>query len=132
MPSLKPVGETYFDTGASAIRPHLVDSSTCREGMGGANRRTTIALDSGLRLRWTSPRPFGVGTSRQGKAMGGAMTVDGHFFIWEEGRRYAFSVTQMNVPLFKSFAEDYVVEPKGADSCRFTWRIAITPSALGR
>jgi hypothetical protein len=63
--------------------------------------------------------------------MGGAMTVDGHFFIWEEGRRCAFFVTQMNMPLFKSFAEDYVVVPTGADSCRFTWRIAITPSALG-
>jgi hypothetical protein len=37
----------------------------------------------------------------------------------------------MNMPLFKSFAEDYVVVPTGADSCRFTWRIAITPSALG-
>ena len=64
--------------------------------------------------------------------MGGAMTADAHFFIWEEGQRYALFVTQINVPLLKSFAEDYVVEPNGADGCRFTWRIAITPSALGR
>jgi hypothetical protein len=64
--------------------------------------------------------------------MGGAMIVDGHFFIWEEGRRCAFFVTKLNVPLFKSFAEDYVVEPSGAGGCRFTWRIAMTPSALAR
>ena len=38
----------------------------------------------------------------------------------------------MNSPLFKSFAEDYVVEPDGADGCRFTWRIAVTPSSVGR
>jgi hypothetical protein len=38
----------------------------------------------------------------------------------------------MNVPTFKSFAEDYVVEPDGVDRCRFTWQIAMTPSALGR
>lgn len=86
----------------------------------------------GLRLRWTSPRPFGVGTTRQAKVMGGLMTIDEHFFLWEEGRRCAFYVTRTNIPIFKAFAEDYVVEPDDAGGCRFTWRIAATPSTLGR
>ena len=60
------------------------------------------------------------------------MTADEHFFIWEEGRRHAFYLTRLNLPIFTAFAEDYVVEPDGADGCRFTWRLAVTPSAFGR
>jgi hypothetical protein len=64
--------------------------------------------------------------------MGDAMAAHEYFFIWEEGRRQAFYITQLNLPLFRSFAEDYVVEPDGADRCRFTWRGGLTPRALGR
>jgi hypothetical protein len=55
-----------------------------------------------------------------------------YFFIWEEGRRYAFYFTQANLPVFASVAEDYVVEPDGANRCRFTWRVGLAPTRLGR
>jgi Polyketide cyclase / dehydrase and lipid transport len=85
-----------------------------------------------LSVRWTSARPFGVGTMRQAKVLGGAMTVQERFFIWEEGHRYAFYVSESNAPAFRRIAEDYVVETDGPDSCRFTWTIALEPSPLGR
>lgn len=132
MPRLEPVDETYFERAPqrfvhtwSIARPA---ESVWAELVG----EHPLHWLRGLRLRWTSPRPFGVGTTRQGKMMGGTMTVDERFFIWEEGHRHAFYVTQMNIPMLKSFAEDYVVEPEGADRCRFAWRIAATPSRLGR
>jgi hypothetical protein len=85
-----------------------------------------------LSVRWTSPRPFAVGSTRQAKVLGGAMKVQEHFFIWEEGHRFAFHVTEANAPAFRRVAEDYVVEPDGTDRCRFTWTIAVEPTTLGK
>lgn len=85
-----------------------------------------------LKGRWTSERPFGVGTTREMKVLGGAMKVQEHFFVWEEGRRHAFYGTTANVPAFKRFAEDYVVEPDGPERCRLTWTIAVEPTTLGK
>lgn len=85
-----------------------------------------------LSIRWTSERPFGVGTTRQATVLRGAMKVQEHFFLWEEGRRHAFYVTAANLPAFRRLAEDYVVEPDGPDRCRFTWTIAGEPTPLGR
>lgn len=82
--------------------------------------------------RWTSERPFGVGTTREMKVLGGAMKVQEHFFVWEEGRRHAFYVTEANLPVFRRLAEDYVVEPDGPERCRFTWVVAAEPATLGK
>ena len=85
-----------------------------------------------LSVRWTSGRPFGIGTTRQVKVLGAAMKLQEYFFVWEEGRRYAFYATEANLPVFKRLAEDYVVEPDGPDRCRFTWTFAVEPTALGK
>lgn len=85
-----------------------------------------------LSISWTSPRPFAVGTTRQATVLRGAMKVQEHFFIWEEGHRHAFYVTEANLPVFRRLAEDYVVEPAGPDHCRFTWTLALEPTLLGR
>ncbi len=85
-----------------------------------------------LSVRWTSPRPFAVGTTRQVKVLGGAMTLQEYFFVWEEGRRYAFYVTKASAPVFRRVAEDYLVESDGPDRCRFTWTAALEPTPLGR
>lgn len=75
-------------------------------------------------VRWTSPRPFGVGTTRTVKSLKGANTIDEHYFRWDEGTRKSFYVVRSSAPLFKRFAEDYLVEPVSERSCRFTWTIA--------
>ena len=83
-------------------------------------------------VSWTSPRPFGVGTTREVKALAGTDKLREHYFLWEEGRRHCFYVVETTAPIVKSLAEDYLVEPRGEDSCRFTWTIAARPSPLGR
>lgn len=75
-------------------------------------------------LAWTSPRPFGVGATRE-VGTGGARVRE-RFFRWDEGSGYSFYVVEANVPLFKRFAEDYRVEPDG-EGTRFTWLVAIEP-----
>jgi hypothetical protein len=84
------------------------------------------------RTEWTSPRPFGVGTTREVSALWGTNKLRERYFLWEEGRRHSFYVVQSSGFLFKALAEDYLVEPRGADACRFTWTIAIAPSLLGK
>jgi Polyketide cyclase / dehydrase and lipid transport len=85
-------------------------------------------------IEWTSPRPFGVGTTRTVSALKGLNVYEERFFRWEEGRRKSFTVVRASAPLTKAFAEDYLVEPAGDDdaSCTFTWTVAYAPTLLGR
>jgi hypothetical protein len=76
------------------------------------------------RLTWTSPRPFGVDTTREVVLPLGAMTVRERFFRWDEGKGYSFYVESANRPVLNRFAEDYVIEPDGAGAL-LTWTIAI-------
>jgi hypothetical protein len=76
-------------------------------------------------VNWTTPRPFGVGTTREVVAAGGAVMRE-RFFIWNEGSRHAFWAYESSLPFFTRFAEDYVVEPDG-DATLFTWTLAMEP-----
>jgi hypothetical protein len=76
-------------------------------------------------LTWTSPRPFGVGTTREVSPPVGPRVRE-RYFLWDEGHRHAFYVYESSMPLFKRFAEDYVVEPDAAGTS-FTWTIAMEP-----
>ncbi|WP_123023552.1 SRPBCC family protein [Mycolicibacterium stellerae] len=77
------------------------------------------------KVTWTSARPFGVGTTRDVVGPGG-VTMRERFFRWEEGTRKSFAVYESTLPLFKRFAEDYIVEPDGAETL-FTWALALEP-----
>jgi hypothetical protein len=83
-------------------------------------------------VTWTSPRPFGVGTTRTLRARLGLLALKEVFFRWEEGRRHSFYVAEATAPLFRTFAEDYVVEESSPTTCRFTWRVAFEPTAAAR
>jgi polyketide cyclase/dehydrase/lipid transport protein len=83
-------------------------------------------------ITWTSARPFGVGTRRTVNALWGTNLLREHYFLWEEGRRHSFYLLESTAPLFRSLAEDYLVEPTSEDSCRFTWTIALEPRAAAR
>lgn len=75
-------------------------------------------------LRWTSPRPFGVGTTREVTLPLGAITVREEFIRWDEQKGYSFYATEANRPGLRSFAENYELEPDG-DGTLFTWTIAL-------
>jgi hypothetical protein len=59
----------------------------------------------------------------------GTLVIHENFFRWEEGRRKSFYVTEANLPLYRYFAEDYLVEETVPGACRFTWTLAgeLTP-----
>ncbi|MEA2497001.1 MAG: hypothetical protein QOJ29_4912 [Thermoleophilaceae bacterium] len=83
-------------------------------------------------VSWTSARPLGVGATRTVKSLKGASVFHEHFFRWEDGRRKSFYVLESSAPLFRRFAEDYLVEPASDNSCRFTWTIAWEPQPAAR
>ncbi len=78
-------------------------------------------------LTWTSPRPFGVGTTREVAPLAGPRVRE-RYYRWDEGRSHAFYVYEATMPLFRRFAEDYIVEPDG-DGTMFTWVMAMEPKA---
>jgi hypothetical protein len=75
-------------------------------------------------LTWTSPRPFGIGTTREVGL--GVAKVHERFFRWDEGKGYSFYVYECNAPLFRRFVEDYAIAPDGSGT-RFTWTVAFEP-----
>ncbi len=75
-------------------------------------------------VTWTSPRPFGEGTTRTLRTPLGMLALKEVYFRWEEGRRKSFYVAEATAPLFRRFAEDYLVEATSPGSCRFTWTVA--------
>ncbi|HEX3736342.1 MAG TPA: SRPBCC family protein [Solirubrobacterales bacterium] len=129
----RPVDETFFAAAPLRLRAGFEIPRPAAEVWG------ELTSDSALHwcrilqdVRWTSPRPFGVGTTREVKALWGANMLREHYFLWEEGRRHSFYVVETTSPLFKSLAEDYAVEARGESACRFTWTVAAELSALGR
>jgi hypothetical protein len=129
----RPVDETFFSTAPMRLRAGFEiprpAAAVWDELTGEHPLHWCRILDD---VRWTSERPFGVGTTREVNALRGANKLREHYFLWEEGRRHSFYVVETTAPIITSLAEDYLVEPKGADACRFTWTIAVAPSALGR
>ncbi len=83
-------------------------------------------------VNWTSPRPFGVGTTRRVKTPLGLLVLNEVYFRWEEGRRKSFYVSEATLPLFRRFAEDYLVEEVSPTSCRFTWTVANEVPAIAK
>jgi Polyketide cyclase / dehydrase and lipid transport len=83
-------------------------------------------------VTWTSPRPFGEGTTRTVTTPLGALVLKETYFRWEEGRRKSFYVSEASLPLFTRFAEDYLVEPTSPTTCRFTWTVASEVPAAAR
>jgi Polyketide cyclase / dehydrase and lipid transport len=121
----EPVDETFFDSAPVRLSDTFAISQPASDVWNEITADGTLwwcrILDD---VSWTSPRPFGVGTTRTVKSLKGANVINEYFFRWEEGRRKSFYVVDSSAPLFKRFAEDYNVEPTSDDSCRFTWTIA--------
>ena len=131
MPALKAVDESFFDLAPQRF------SHTWEINQPADSVWTQLIGDKpmhwcrGLNIRWNSPAPFGVGTTRTAQVLG-LVKMQEQYFLWEEGHRKAFFGASMNLPLFNALAEDYVVEPRGDSACAYTWRIAIEPSAAGK
>ena len=123
---MEPVDAEFFET-APERRTFVLDLPVSPErvwrGLTATNPLWWCRLMSSV--EYTSPRPFGVGTTRQASVLG-VLRLRERFFRWEEGRRQTFTADGANLPVFRRFGEDYLVEPAGG-GCRFTWTFAYEP-----
>jgi hypothetical protein len=78
-------------------------------------------------VAWTSPRPFGVGTTRTVTFWGG-MDVFERFTAWEHGRRLGFTFEGTTELVWRRFAERYDVDDLGDGRCRLTWTVGYEPA----
>ena len=76
------------------------------------------------KVEWTSPKPYGVGTTRSVHMMGNMI---GHeeFVEWERGKRMAFSFVGCSKNVTEKFIEDYRVTDLGDGSCKVEWHMAM-------
>lgn len=81
------------------------------------------------KVEWTSPKPYGQGSTRT-VYLAGNQAVRELFFHWDENHRAAFYVVEGTLPGMQSFAEDYRIEPVNADVMRLTWTVAIELTGL--
>lgn len=80
-----------------------------------------------FQLRWTAPRRFGVGTTREVRLPLGLLTLRERFFRWDEGAGYSFFAEPANRPGLRRFAEDYALTPAGTGTL-LTWTVAVEAS----
>jgi hypothetical protein len=80
------------------------------------------------KVAWTSNKPYGVGTTRT--AWLKPVTLDEHFFRWEQDRRCSFYVTGQSMPMAHALAEDYLLEELAPGKTRFTYSVALEPRLL--
>lgn len=132
MPALRPVAEDFFATAAQRYSQQWIIDRPATAVWAELVGEHPLHWCRGLNIHWTSPRPFSVGTTRHAKVLGGLLQVEETFFLWDEGRRYAFHADSINLPMFESLAEDYRVDELAPYRCAFTWTIAFEPTPLGR
>ena len=83
------------------------------------------------KVEWTSPKPFGVGTTRT-VYMAGGLVGDEEFIAWEHGKRMTFRFSAVSRKQVSAFLEDYRVTDVGGGRCRVEWTMALDPAGPGK
>lgn len=126
----EPVGLDYLETARFRFTAaEVVDATPERVfevfADGEAWRRWVQAI---TRVEWTSPPPYGAGTTRTVHMLGGLVAWE-EFLVWEPGERMAFRIDEVSRPVVRAFAEDYRVTDVGLGQSRIDWTLAMTPPA---
>lgn len=131
--SLEPVDASFFTAAPVLHRfPVKLTVSPQRVWESLASERSVADWGMGVTVRWTSPRPFALGATREVVLPARSMTVREEFFRWDEGSGYSFFVREANRPGFVGLAENYEVVADRSGTL-LTWTIAIEPGpALAR
>jgi hypothetical protein len=126
VPRLEPFDVDFFDS-APQRHSYVLDLPVSPErvwrGLAASNPLWWCRLLSSV--EYTSPRPFGVGTTRTAAVLG-VLRMREVFIRWEEGRRQSFRVDRANLPVFRRFGEDHLVERSDGGS-RLIWTFAYEP-----
>lgn len=82
-------------------------------------------------VEWTSPKPFGVGTTRNVTMLGNLIGYE-EFLQWEPCTQMAFRFNQVNRDkVLLSFGEHYLVTDRGDGTVDLTWTVGMEPAGPG-
>ena len=81
-------------------------------------------------VEWTSPKPFGLGTTRTVSMIAG-MVGEEVFIAWDYPKRMAFCFTACSRDMVESFAEDYAVTPLPNGKTQVVWSMAMAVKGAG-
>jgi len=76
------------------------------------------------KAEWTSPRPFGVGTTRRVTVIGGVV-LDEVFWAWKPGSRMGFAITAASNRSLEGLVELYDILPLDGERCKLRWEMGI-------
>jgi uncharacterized protein YndB with AHSA1/START domain len=82
-------------------------------------------------VEWTSPQPFGVGTTRT-VTMRGGLVGDEEFVVWEPYRRMGFRFNAATTNGVRAFAERYTIDALPSGRTRVEWVMAMAPRGASR
>ncbi len=75
----------------------------------------------GIDVEWTSPEPYGVGTTRTITAPG--LTADEVFLAWDDDERMTFRFDAATIPL-AALAEQWAIKTVSRWTCEVVWDVA--------
>jgi hypothetical protein len=84
------------------------------------------------KVEWTSPKPFGLGTTRTVTMAKGQMVGWEKFIAWEAGKRMGFCFTHASMNGVDRFAEDWHVTPIDGESCSVRWVMCMEPRGVSK
>jgi hypothetical protein len=76
------------------------------------------------KVEWTSPRPFGVGTTRTVTVIGG-VRLDEVFWAWKPGAQMGFAITAASNRAFQGLVELYDFLPLDDGRCTLRWEMGM-------
>lgn len=125
------VGTTFFETGKRVYSASVEIAATpeqifaCFEDAASWPKWAPPITD----VIWTSPKPYGLGTTRTVKMIG--ITGDEEFIAWDYPKRMAFCFTHCSQKMVRSFAEDYQVVPLDNGKTQVTWTMGLEMGGIG-
>ena len=107
---LRPADETFAATAPQVLRFEIESAVPPQDVWASLSSDESLGawpMPPGMKLgvRWTSPRPFGIGTTREVTLPGKVITVRERFFRWDEGEGYSFFVEEANRPGLRRLTE---------------------------
>jgi hypothetical protein len=83
------------------------------------------------KVEWTSPPPFGVGTTRTVNIIGGTR-LDEVFWAWKPGAQMGFELTEASNHALQGLVELYEFLPLDHGRCKLRWEMGIELSGRMR
>jgi Polyketide cyclase / dehydrase and lipid transport len=80
-------------------------------------------------VEWTSPQPFGIGTTRTVTMRGGLIGYE-EFISWEPYTRLGFRFNEATTSGVRAFAERYTLERMPDGKTRVVWVMAMAPKGV--